>query len=105
MRIVEAVPHARECYTTGNTIVQWAHARYCAAHHEDGSKRAATDRPKLTGVATDSCGVQLAALLLHGTPTLAEHDQGVRWVGLDDPDFYLMGKVGGGFGESSARPT
>ena len=47
---------------------------------------------------TDACGVQRAAQVLHGTPTLKEKMQGVHWVGLDDEDYALFAKVGGGYG-------
>jgi len=35
---------------------------------------------------------------MHGTPTLKEKMQGVHWVGLDDEDYALFAKVGGGYG-------
>ena len=105
MRVVAAVPHAREGYTAAHTPIQWAGARFFATHFKDGSERPPDQRPKLVGVATDSCGVQLAALIAHGTPTKTEADQGVRWIGLDDTDYALVGKVGGGYGESPLPGT
>ena len=98
MRVVAAVPHANEGYTVVHTLKKWAWARFQASHHEDGSVRPADEQIPLVGAATDSCGVQLAAMVLHGTPTQKEADAGVRWVGLDDKDFALCGKVGGGYG-------
>jgi len=98
MRVVAAVPHAREGYKVAHTLQQWAFARFYALHHRDGSPRSDATRIRLVGVATDSCGVQLAAMIAQGTPTEKEAALGVFLIGLDSADHALMAKVGGGYG-------